>query len=437
MSSPPPTPPTTARSKKTTARVLKRGESSRLGSFSRVLNRIRHRAVRYSSPVELAHNLPSRARSVISISSGDVSDSSVILIETPPAAFDKVDTRRRSSRLTSDTNMAGQAASLAASASTSKRHMSEETSHTAASDNASGSNTRPPRKKARGGAKSATSKPRSSLRSKRAADKPESPLVNKSLYYEGSSEEDEGYEQDATVADENKGQTSNGKGRGSNRPHKHKSNEVPAKYIHTFTTALDYPRAPNPDGSPFEGHIEALWVTENRKRLFAKLAKQADKSAGEAVPAPVDPLIPPAHYASKPTGVSLLPPMANPANEKSNPTPASSANPEPNPENNPQMKKLRMSKAWQGEASYDGAFKTSSPRYPKVPETRLFGLKECPILYPTEEEFADPMSYIKKIGETGRGREFGIVKVVPPEGWKMPLTIDLKVTTLYVEDRRE
>jgi hypothetical protein len=432
MSSPPPTSPTIARSRKTTARVHKRGESSRLGSFSRVLNRIRHRAVRYSSPVELAHNLPSRARSVISISSGDASDSSVIVIEAPAAAIIKADTRRRSSRLTSDTIMAGQTASLAASASTSNRHMSEETSHTAASDNASGSNPRPARKRARGAAKSATSKPRSSLRSKRAADKPESPLTNKSLYYEGSSEEDEGYEQDATVANENKGQTSNGKGRGSNRPHKHKSNEVPAKYIHTFTTALDYPRVPNPDGSPFEGHIEAAWRTEARKSLMSRLAKEASKSTGHAVPAPAD--SPPAHYLSKPTGVSLLPPMANPANEKSNPTPAP-ANPEPNPENNPQMKKLRMrhnSCNSRYGTDFD-MFKENSPRYPKLRETRLFGLKECPTLYPTEEEFADPMSYIKKIGETGRGKEFGIVKVVPPEGWRMPLEIDYKVITRYPE----
>ena len=213
MSSPPPTSPIIARSRKTTARVFKRGESPRLGSFSRVLNRNRHRAVRYSSPVELAHELPSRAPSVISISSGDISDSSVIIVEAPAAVIIKADTRRRSSRLTSDTIMAGQTASLAASASTSNRHMSEETSHTAVSDNASGSNPRPARKRARGAAKSATSRPRSSLRSKRAADKPESPLTNKSLYYEGSSEEDEGYEQDVMVADEDKGQTSNGKGR--------------------------------------------------------------------------------------------------------------------------------------------------------------------------------------------------------------------------------
>jgi len=355
----------------------------------------------------------------------------VIIVEAPAAVIIKADTRRRSSRLTSDTIMAGQTASLAASASTSNRHMSEETSHTAVSDNASGSNPRPARKRARGAAKSATSRPRSSLRSKRAADKPESPLTNKSLYYEGSSEEDEGYEQDVMVADEDKGQTSNGKGRGSNRPHKHKSNEVPAKYIHTFTTALDYPRVPNPDGSPFEGHIESPWVTVHRKTMAAKLAKQASKSTGDAVPAPVDPLAPPAHYPSKPTGVSLLPPMANPANENSNPTPATT-NPEPNPENNPQMKKLRMKSNNRGfSAQADEMYKTNSPRYPKARETRLFGLKECPVLYPTEEEFADPMSYIKKIGETGRGKEFGIVKVVPPEGWRMPLKIDYKVITRY------
>jgi histone demethylase JARID1 len=75
------------------------------------------------------------------------------------------------------------------------------------------------------------------------------------------------------------------------------------------------------------------------------------------------------------------------------------------------------------------ALKTTSPRYPKTRSgTRLFGLKECPTLYPTEDEFEDPMAYIKKIGEAEGGREFGMVKVVPPVGWAMPLTIDQVIT---------
>lgn len=51
----------------------------------------------------------------------------------------------------------------------------------------------------------------------------------------------------------------------------------------------------------------------------------------------------------------------------------------------------------------------------------MFGLEECPTFYPTEEEFADPMEYITSIGPVGR--PYGIAKIVPPEGWRMPFSL--------------
>lgn len=70
--------------------------------------------------------------------------------------------------------------------------------------------------------------------------------------------------------------------------------------------------------------------------------------------------------------------------------------------------------------------KTSSPRDP-IPETepRLFGLQNCPEFRPTMEEFRDPMAYIRSISD--RGKEFGIVKIIPPEEWKMPFVTDTEV----------
>ncbi len=64
----------------------------------------------------------------------------------------------------------------------------------------------------------------------------------------------------------------------------------------------------------------------------------------------------------------------------------------------------------------------------------MFGLEECPVFYPTEEEFKDPMGYIALIGEEGKGKEFGICKIVPPEGWKMPFVLDTEVGFLISSD---
>jgi histone demethylase JARID1 len=51
----------------------------------------------------------------------------------------------------------------------------------------------------------------------------------------------------------------------------------------------------------------------------------------------------------------------------------------------------------------------------------MFGLEECPTFYPTMQEFTDPMEYISSIGHLGR--PYGIAKIVPPEGWRMPFTL--------------
>jgi len=62
------------------------------------------------------------------------------------------------------------------------------------------------------------------------------------------------------------------------------------------------------------------------------------------------------------------------------------------------------------------------PRHPPPrTEPRMFGLEECPTFYPTMEQFADPMKYISSIGP--EGRQYGIAKIVPPEGWRMPFTL--------------
>ncbi|KAH6914792.1 PLU-1-like protein-domain-containing protein [Coprinopsis sp. MPI-PUGE-AT-0042] len=55
---------------------------------------------------------------------------------------------------------------------------------------------------------------------------------------------------------------------------------------------------------------------------------------------------------------------------------------------------------------------------------RPFGLSEAPTFYPTVEEFKDPMAYIRSI--TDKAKEYGICKIVPPEGFEMPFVTDTK-----------
>ncbi|ORX34394.1 PLU-1-like protein-domain-containing protein [Kockovaella imperatae] len=67
--------------------------------------------------------------------------------------------------------------------------------------------------------------------------------------------------------------------------------------------------------------------------------------------------------------------------------------------------------------------KTEAPRHPPSRSgSRLFGLEECPVFYPTAEEFLDPMRYIDSIGEAAK--PYGICKVIPPEGWRMPFALE-------------
>ncbi|QRW16558.1 histone demethylase JARID1 [Rhizoctonia solani] len=55
---------------------------------------------------------------------------------------------------------------------------------------------------------------------------------------------------------------------------------------------------------------------------------------------------------------------------------------------------------------------------------RLMGLEECPVFYPTADEFRDPMTYIRSIHE--KAVPHGIIKIVPPQDWEMPFTFRFK-----------
>lgn len=69
----------------------------------------------------------------------------------------------------------------------------------------------------------------------------------------------------------------------------------------------------------------------------------------------------------------------------------------------------------------------STPRHePPRTEPRAFGLEEAPTFYPTWDEFQDPLQYIQWTASPsgGNGVAYGIVKIVPPEGWHMDFVAD-------------
>lgn len=61
-------------------------------------------------------------------------------------------------------------------------------------------------------------------------------------------------------------------------------------------------------------------------------------------------------------------------------------------------------------------------------------MQECPTFYPTWEEFEDTAKYLEWVGssEGGNGKEFGIVKIVPPEGWNPDFVLNQDVSKLPV-----
>ncbi|KAK9368529.1 PLU-1-like protein-domain-containing protein [Lipomyces kononenkoae] len=53
---------------------------------------------------------------------------------------------------------------------------------------------------------------------------------------------------------------------------------------------------------------------------------------------------------------------------------------------------------------------------------RVLGLQEAPTYYPNEAEFKDPFNYIASIAN--EAREYGIVKIVPPDTWRPQFALD-------------
>jgi histone demethylase JARID1 len=75
-----------------------------------------------------------------------------------------------------------------------------------------------------------------------------------------------------------------------------------------------------------------------------------------------------------------------------------------------------------------------NPGVKEIPKKiRPHGLIEAPTYTPSAEEFKDPMEYIRSIAE--EGKQYGIVKIIPPENWQPDFGIDTEVSPHFIISR--
>lgn len=67
----------------------------------------------------------------------------------------------------------------------------------------------------------------------------------------------------------------------------------------------------------------------------------------------------------------------------------------------------------------------TAPREPYTQKERPHGVTEAPTYWPTEEEWRDPLEYVKRI--TPEASKYGICKVIPPTSWNPDFAIDTEV----------
>ncbi|CAG8562025.1 1934_t:CDS:2 [Dentiscutata erythropus] len=74
--------------------------------------------------------------------------------------------------------------------------------------------------------------------------------------------------------------------------------------------------------------------------------------------------------------------------------------------------------------------RTTYPHQDEVKSKRLYNLPEGKTFYPTWTEFQDPYEYIASI--TKEGSRYGIIKIIPPEGWNPNFSLETTVKSSHL-----
>ncbi len=202
----------------------------------------------------------------------------------------------------------------------------------------------------------------------------------------------------------------------------------PARQSQVFVSCLDYPKEVDLNANVAGSGLEAMEAMRAQRKSKVDALGRIDGTATTPATATA-----PIQSGPARIGTSGLVPNAT-SHKTASVSPGPQAKPvlpstdgPARPANNPIMKAQNLPLA---PALDMDSVRTSAPRH-SLPRTepRMFDLPECPTFYPSEEEFQDPMEYIRKIGEAGNAKKWGMCKIVPPEGWTMPFVLDTQVGT--------